>query len=205
MNMVNKTSEFSANSVMKLFTTNLKYQDPTEPQDTTKFAELILNISQIQNSDATKKLLDKLNTTLSKTNNVTEYASLINREVVMDNSTVNVVDKKATINYNLGKEANNTIISLLDSNGKIVTTLKAPSKKGVNTVKLQEYNIKDIPDGQYNVQISAFSKTGQNVTANTKVRQVVEGIVKQNDKIFVASGNNILPLDQVTEIYKSNK
>jgi flagellar basal-body rod modification protein FlgD len=78
------------NDFLKLFTTQLKYQNPTSPMDTTNFTSQLAQMSSVEQLTNLNTNMKALSAYSNSLNNITA-TSLIGKSVVMNDKTTGVV------------------------------------------------------------------------------------------------------------------
>lgn len=120
----------SQSDFLKLMTTQLQAQDPTNPVDNSQFVSQMAQFSQLS---ATQDLLTSVNTlgsTVSgalQTSQVLASSNLLNRQVLVPSSTINYSGSAVTGAANVGT-AGNVTVNIVDATGKVVRTMNLGSQ-----------------------------------------------------------------------------
>lgn len=109
------------NMFLSLLTTQLQNQDPLDPMDTAQYTQQLVQFSQveqsIQQSGTLKDILAKLST-----QDMTQAASFIGREVRFDTPVAGLGEGPATWSYTLESKPASLTATVKDASGKIVHT-----------------------------------------------------------------------------------
>ena len=188
----NKTAgQLDSNDFMTLLVTQLKNQDPMNPQDSQQFSVDLAQFTQVEQ-------LTKINDTLSKSSggDAGSMASYLGRQVVLGTDTVSVAaGDGGLMKVSLPADASSVKINLLNSDGSIEETVDAGAlKKGENTVKLQ--GLKAL-DGDLNFSVTALGSSGSEITSKGEAAAVVTGFIPGADPKLLLGSKQISPSDIV--------
>lgn len=95
-NSSSSTGTIDYSSFLKLLTAQLKYQDPTKPQDPSAFVAQLASFSQVEQGIKTNSKLDSLMTSMA----LTQASNMIGRTVTSSDGTV--TGKVASVNIVTG-------------------------------------------------------------------------------------------------------
>jgi len=115
----------SQSDFLKLMTTQLQAQDPTNPVDNSQFVSQMAQFSQLS---ATQDLLTSVNTlgsTVSgalQTSQVLGSSSLLNRQVLVPSTTLSYSGNSVTGGANVST-AGNVTVNIVDATGKVVRSM----------------------------------------------------------------------------------
>jgi flagellar basal-body rod modification protein FlgD len=191
---------------MKLFITQLEYQDPTKPMDTDKMLEETSQMTQLQSNN---ELRDDLKKLIARMDSSAQYSSvdMIGRMADTGNDKITVADAKnsnSNISFKLYfkddfKEAN---IKILDKNGNIVKTIKVNNgSKG-----LQDFSWDKKDNNGQPVNNGEYSIVADYTTTSDKSEQIKYGVYPitavqfDNGKAFVKMADNYIPLTSIKEV-----
>lgn len=180
------TKTVDKNDFLKLFVTQLQYQNPLSPMDSTGFTSQLAQFSSLEQ-------LTNINTAMS---NLTAYqnsmqntlaAGLIGKNVKVAGNQVSL-NGTATVNYTLTAASAQTKISIYDSTGKIVRQADLGNMSaGAATYAWDGKDSlgKTLPDGAYTVAIEAVDTAGKPVPATTMTYGKVTGIIFENNATYL--------------------
>ncbi|NPA40213.1 MAG: hypothetical protein GXO57_07210 [Thermodesulfobacteria bacterium] len=187
---------------IKLFVTQLQYQDPMKPIDNNEMAiqlALFNQVDQLFNiNDNLKNIMD-----LAKDFNLTYASSLIGKEIKVDTNIGRVENGKFLGGeFSIDHPVNKLEVVIRDENNKIVRKLELTDvKKGNHKIEwdAKDSDGKQVPDGNYKFSIVIPGETEVKPLPITMVAKVTGA--KLGDKVeLVIDENKTIPLDKVEEI-----
>jgi flagellar basal-body rod modification protein FlgD len=187
---------------LKLFTTQLRYQDPLNPMDSTEFTSQLAQFSSLEQLTNINEQMSNLVLFQNSLQN-TLTTNLIGRKVKVDGADINLTDT-AEINYTLSGDASEVKISISDSSGKIVREVNL----GTQTAGNQNYvwdgkdsNGITLPEGKYTINVDAYDAGGNTVEATTSIYGTVTGITFENNTTYlIIDGTTKIQLSDIKEI-----
>src|SRR4029077_9086252 len=105
------------NTFLQLLTTQLKNQNPLDPLDTNQFTQQLVQFAQVEQQLRSNDQLATL-VALQKTTQSTAALSFVGQNVVVDGSTAQLANSKATWSFISPKPAAATI-TIKDSSGQV--------------------------------------------------------------------------------------
>lgn len=180
-----KNEEIGRDQFLQLLITQLKNQDPESPADSKEFAVQLAQFTQVE------KLIsidDKMNNLESSS--LSSMAGYLGQQVILDGSTVNVEGGNGgQLNLNLSKNAASAMVELLNKDGEVVGQMGLGSlAAGKQTVSLSGLSV---PDGSYDVQVSAISTTGSTFAPDVSVSGTVTGFIPGADPKLIVGGREV--------------
>jgi len=183
---------------LKMLLAQLKNQDPLKPVDGTDFAA---QLAQFTSLEQLTNMSTQLANMSSAQNASTEAQSisLIGKQVTTTAGNSVVVNGDSTaLTYSLDKNAKNVTVSIYNSDGTLVDTLKYTDQaKGANTVT---WNTADVTKGNYTFNIKATDKGGNNVSATTMVTGIVTGVQFKNNSIYLTVNGQDVPFSSIVSV-----
>ena len=202
----NPNAELKSDDFMKLFLTELQYQDPTAPMDNAHMLEQTSQMTQLQTNDELKKSLNGL---VSQMNTSTQFNSvaMIGKVADTGKDSLLVTDEinshqKQKFDLYFDDAYKSGTIKIKDRNGDIVKTIDV--KSGDKGVKSFEWDGKDdngkyVDDGSYT--ITADYTTTNNKNKTTKLGMYPVNSVKfDKGEAYVKLGNNYVKLSDIKEV-----
>lgn len=183
------------NFFLKLLTTQLKNQDPTQPLDTNQVTQQIATLSSVQQQVNTNLNLEKLINS-NKQSQLSTAVSYIGKEIETPGNTGQVLGGQGAFTYALASVASRTNVTIKNAAGQIVFTGIGTNMAGRNIIIWDGKNSKTgqrEPDGTYTLSVEAKDANGKSITAITSAVGIVNAV--QND----AKGNLTLSLGDVTK------
>ncbi|GAB5387751.1 MAG: flagellar hook assembly protein FlgD [Alphaproteobacteria bacterium] len=189
----------SYDDFLTLLTTQLQYQDPLEPTDTSEFTNQLVQFSQVEQQINMNQKLDNL---LGATTDALSRSALgyigLDVEYIGSNFSYDGAGEQ-TLSYDLGSAATDVEIRITDSTGATVRQLDGPVSSGTNTITWDGRSSggRDLPAGTYNIIVNATDNRGEQVNSSTRVHGLVDGIEQFNGVTNLRIGDVIVPESEV--------
>jgi flagellar basal-body rod modification protein FlgD len=153
------------NNFLTLLTTQLQYQDPLSPMDSTQFTNQLVQFASVEQQIQSNKNLESL-ISLQQTNNMVGAVSYIGKEVEVTGQTATLKNGKATFSYTLPSDANAAVVGIYDANGKPVSVSQAELTKGRHDFVWDGKDAQGnaVPEGQYTIQVTAVDSNNSQIT-----------------------------------------
>jgi flagellar basal-body rod modification protein FlgD len=190
------------NSFLTLLTTQLKYQDPLSPMDTTQFTQqlaMFANVEQTSNVNTNMKNL----ISLTKGSQAAAAIGYIGKTVQVDNPTATLENGEAKYTYSLAGKSDATALVITNSLGRTVYATAGETTSGSHNFvwngKDKDGNV--LPPGNYTLSVSAVDKNGAQINTTVGSLGVVDGIDSSADGTVNAVINGIeVPLSKVVSV-----
>lgn len=191
------------NMFLTLLTAQMKNQDPTSPMDSTQFMSQLVQMTGVEQQLAGNDLLKQLVANTGA--NVSNAVDLIGKQVRATSSDANLSSGQAKWTYNLGAQAADVKIEVLDSTGVPVRTIAGSA----DDMKAGDHSFtwdgKDMlgaamPDGKYTLRITAVDGGGSKVDSTTYVEGPVTAIELQNGQSMITINGGKVPVTQVIAV-----
>ncbi len=189
---------------LKLLLAQLKNQDPLSSPDVDKLAEQITSFGQLEQLMNLNKSMEGLSG-LSGSYDKTQAIGMIGKKVDLEGSNLEIKgEHKSSVGYEIAEAAERVNVVIKDASGQTVRTIvfnNVPA--GVNT---QPFDGKseagaDLPDGQYQIAVTAFAAGGRAISAAPLKEGVVTGVVMDPvDGVWVAVDGRYYPLDKIFSV-----
>ena len=173
---------------LTLLTTQLQFQDPLDPMDSSQFTEQLVSFTQVEQSITTNKNLERL---ISQAQNaaMSNAVGYLGTEVTIETDRAGLRDGVAKWEYGLQSNAEEVKITVKDSKGKILFEGTGDNKAGLHDFTWDAPA--DTPEGIYQLEISAKSANGSEVQLAIYSKGKVETIETLNGQVHL-SVNGIL-------------
>jgi len=189
---------------LKLLTTQLTNQDPTEPLDTNQITQQIASLSQVEQQINTNTNLQKLVNMFSATQTNTAVSFIGKQVDAIGNKTL-LTAAKAPLVYSVPAGTQTAKVTITNSAGQMVFTGPGTTIAGRNQVLWNGINSisgETMPDGAYTFKVEAKDEAGKALTATTYTTGVVSAVDMQDGQTSLSLGRNVsVPLDTILKIY----
>lgn len=209
--LTNTTESKSSTSISKLasdldsfltiLTTQLQYQDPLEPLDSSEFTNQLVLFAQVEQDIQQNANLEDL-VSLQQDNIAVGALSFMNKEVDVAWPVTELSNGQATFGYTLPKEAQSATLAILGENGQIVRTESAETAEGSHEFV---WDGKDdignsMKPGVYIIQVNALDANNQPIEADYSTFGKVTGVTLENGTAILEIGGVQVPMGNVTRI-----
>jgi len=215
-------SQLSKDDFMKLFLTELQYQDPTAPMDTEKILAQTSQLATIESADNTNQALTDLTAALGQTKEfstisaIGKMADTGSDGIAFDQGTDSVFEiyfpadvklGSVIITDETGKEVG-AVYDVIDESGKKINDLTNPQPPLTAGVYRFAWNGADLKGGKAESGIYHVNATyidSNNTTAGIQKTSLgaypIESERFENGKTFVKLGSSYVPLENIVEVY----
>ncbi len=186
------------NFFLKMLTTQLTHQDPTQPMDTTAMTQQIAQFSAVEQQVQTNSRLDQLLKS-NKQSQLSTAVSYIGAEVEIAGNTGNVLGGQGAFAYILEKKAATVDIVIKNSAGAAVFKGPGTQNAGRNLLVwdgVNSFTGKDAPDGTYTIEVTAKDSNGATIGVDARAVGIVGSVETDKD------GSIILNIGDVRAKYE---
>ncbi len=189
---------------LTLLTTQLRYQDPLSPMDSTQFTSQLVQFAMVEQSIRTN---DQLETLIGMQRNDASATALgyLGRTVEVPGNVVTLEGGHAEIAYVLDKNAGTTAITITDSAGQLVLAANGETVAGKHRFVWDGTSNTgvELPDGAYRVTVGAVDLTGVPMSPATFVLGRVTSVEIGESGAMLLLGALKVLLDKVTAIHEA--
>ncbi len=191
------------NGFLQLLVAQLKNQDPTSSssQDPSAMVQQMTSLSTLEQAQQTNTLLQGLQSSMTGLSQ-TQAAALIGKTVEVSGSQFNLSSGSASMKLNLSSPANVTL-TVKNASGQAVSLLpQGHLNAGSNTLTWngKDANGNQLPDGTYQVSVSATGANGAQTAYTSSVGVKVSGVSVQNGAVNLSAGSSTYALTDVLAI-----
>ena len=202
-NLYGQKGKLDKDAFLKMFTEQLKNQDPLKPQDADHFAQQMATFSQLEQQMNTNKNLEKI--IAGQSNLQLAALQLVGKNVVADQAAIyHEKDKFSVINFKLPQDALDASVQVIDSgNGNVLKTIPVGGHaQGDVSTKWDGMNEDGRPleTGRYSYKIVAKDMNNRDMTITTKVDGKVNGVTTVKGTVFLLVGDQKVGLNDVETI-----
>lgn len=200
-----KKKKLDKDAFLKMFMTQLKYQDPTSPVDNEKMAQQMAMFTQIEQSVTTNQYLEKM---AARQDDRSQLAySMIGKTVVADKASL-FHDKlnQTQFNFDLPKDAETLSVEIIDEAGEVVTEIKMDSHtQGTIPVRWDGKTTDglDAMSGRYFYNVKATDSSGQPIVIDRKTEGRVTGITKSGGDTFLLVDGQKISMNEVNTVMET--
>jgi flagellar basal-body rod modification protein FlgD len=196
-------TQLSKDDFMKLFLTELQYQDPTEPMDTEKILAQTSQLATLESADNTNQALSDLSAALGASQQfstiaaIGKTADLGSDAIALDKGTV------SSFEVYFPKEISQGTVTISDADGNTVGTIDvAENPAGVYKFDWdgRDVNGNQADSGIYHVNAN-YSDPDGNVLQTRLGAYPIESVRFENGNTLVKLGSSYVPLENVVEVY----
>ena len=201
---------------LKLLVTQLQYQDPMEPMDSTDFVSQLAQFSSLEGTSNIEQAISSLDQSYKNSLDMQSFSaismtnasavSLIGKEIRIAQATVKctgIPGEDATVRVHLGNNDSATV-KIMDANGEIIRTIAAGDKDAENSALLSWDGKNDdgeqVQAGTYYLYIE-----GQETDSSLYcfVEDVVQGVRYTAEGPLIKIGGKELPIGNILDISMS--
>jgi len=193
----------NAQTFLQLLTTQLQYQDPLAPMDSTQFVTQLAQFSQLEDTTQMQSTLQTTSQYLASLNNYSA-AGLIGHQVqVVGNQVSLTPGVQPTLAYGLSNNAAQVTVTITDASGNTVRVIQAgPQSAGTQDVTWDgnASNGSPLPAGTYSFGVSAVDSNGLPVTASAMAGGVVTGVSFNQGVAYLIVNGSPIPASNIIGI-----
>jgi flagellar basal-body rod modification protein FlgD len=176
---------------LTLLTTQLQYQDPLDPMDTNEFTSQLVEFTSVEQAISTNQKLDEL-LALQNGMQLNDAVNYIGKTVGADGIILMLQGGEANITYDLGANAADANILVIDEQGNTVRTLEGDTSVGHHEIVWDGLDDDGEPleDGLYGFLVTAIDSDDNPVP-------LVQGTEGQVTGVKLVDGEVILEIDEL--------
>lgn len=194
------------NDFLKLLTTQLQNQDPSNPMKGRQFAAQLAQFSsveQLNNISSQLEAQKKGNDGLAQSINDSMATDLIGRSVEASGTTMQWTGEgKATFGLDLERPASEATVTIRDGAGNAVHTQTLEDVP--RTTKVSWDGTADgggqMPEGTYSVDVSATNGSGDSIQATAQLEGTVDRVTFEDGGTSLWLGGARIPMGRVQSI-----
>jgi flagellar basal-body rod modification protein FlgD len=197
-----KKNTLDQGDFLKIFVTQMKFQDPLAPLDNYQMASQMAQFSMVQSLNNMSESIKGMESSQGAVNNL-QAASLVGKKVEVKGSVLALSQGTASEgSYQLDKPGKVTI-KILDDKGSLVRVIES----GVTDTQKQKiiWDGKNqqgiaLPDGKYSFQVAAVDEQGTAIEAKTTMVGKVDGVTFDQGSAYLQIGSNKVLLSEIIAI-----
>jgi flagellar basal-body rod modification protein FlgD len=203
------STQLGVDNFLTLFTTQLKYQDPTNPMESYELAAQLAQFSSVEQLTKLNSSIEDIETYLASLANA-EMVNLMGKQVVASGNTIQLNDGETTKGSFEISSAANVTVRIYDEDGTLVRTQALGQQtSGAHTINWDGRSDagKKVNDGNYTFKVEAVGADGNQVSVRSKVEGTVSSVRLENGVSYLLLGgsNGIkIPATDVIEISEAS-
>ncbi len=151
---------------LTLLTTQLQNQDPLDPMESSEFTSQLVQFSGVEQAINANKKLEQL-VQLQTSNQLNSAVAFIGKTVEVISDLLLLKDGAAKISYGLDRNASETIISIVDQNGRVVRTVQGETAAGRHEFEWDGRDSNGVLKADDVYSFSVIATDGDNGTIDT--------------------------------------
>lgn len=184
---------------LQLFITQLKNQDPLDPQDSSEFVTQLAQLTQVEQSYNTNTNLQSLIDAVNSASSLSS-TSYIGKTVISDGNSLYSSGTGSEVAFNLSAATTGTVVTISDASGSVVRNISMTANpSGDNYVKWDGTGNDGsvLPSGVYTFSVSGTAADGSSVTGTTYTTGVVDSINFESGTAVLQIGTIQVPMTSV--------
>lgn len=184
-----------------LLTTQLRNQDPTDPLDANEFTQQMVDFAGVEQAIQTNTNLEEI-ISLTQLAQVNTAVGYLGNRVEAAGNKIELSKGSSEFSYDISAEAEKAFITIIDEGGNLVFSSEAASETGKNeyTWDGKDNQGNSLPDGIYNLTVTAVDEEGGQVEVTTAVSGEVTGVAIDGSDVILSIGDTDVLLDDVISI-----
>ncbi len=204
-------SALGKDDFMKLLLTQMKYQDPLEPLDSSEYAAQLANFSSLEQMQNMNDMLSQsidANYYLTQSINNTMSATLIGKDVKLSgNDIIYQGQDEIGFGYTLPADAASVEVKIYNKNGTLVKEFENVEKNAGEHKLLWDFtdnNGSNLQEGNYTFEITAKSYKGDKLKIESYKYGTIDGIKFGDSGTMMVVGDVKYLLSDIMEIVNSD-
>lgn len=192
-------------SFLKLLTTQLKHQDPTDPLNSAEFVNQLVQFSQVEQTIRGNKSLEQL-IEIQSASQTTAALGYIGNQVEITSDFAPLVDGNAEFSYTLPEKTSSTTVLIRDEAGKLVYSTAGEIKAGKHNFVWDGTTRDDgtAEPGIYRITVAGKDAEGKLVTGiTTTAFGIVTGIDSTEAGITLNLNGASAPIEGVLSVRRA--
>ncbi|UCF92351.1 MAG: flagellar hook assembly protein FlgD [Desulfobacterales bacterium] len=188
---------------LNLLITQLQYQDPLNPTDSTEFTAQLAQFSALEQMGNMNDNLQKLQMYQASINNA-QAVSFIGKAITARGNTLTLTEgTPVDCRFELAQDASAVAVTIYDTAGEFVKAFESealPAGRQVLAWDGRDKNGNPVPDGSYQFEVLAVDGNDERVDATPLCRGVVTGITFENNTTYLIAGDRRFAVGDVIDI-----
>ena len=202
-----ESDSMGQDAFLKIFLTQLEYQDPLSPMEGTEMTSQLAQFSSLEQQTNTNDLLEEISLKLD-TQSENRFLDYVGKEVMILSDAMTIEEGELSGASFAIEEDANVEVAIYDSNGSEINRLSLGwLEAGYHDV---DWDGKDsagnlMEDGKYSFEVIATDDSGEEVTAQTAYSGRVTGITYEWDTPYLLIGEGLVDPEAVVRVLESGE
>lgn len=187
---------------MTLLLAQLQNQDPLNPMDSTEFSAQLAQFTSLEQMYNVNENLETL-VSAQETSNQYQVLDLIGKQIEADGDILVLGEVgSASGSFTIESEADCTVV-VYDADGEAIKTIDMGSlEAGDHTFKWDgtDQDGDEVAQGIYGFEIIAEGASGESVTAETRIKGIIDRVTLEDDEPVLYVGSLYFTLSEITDI-----
>jgi len=188
---------------LKLLITQLQYQDPLNPADSTEFTAQLAQFSSLEQLNNVNENLNTLKLYQASINNA-QAVSFIGKEIVSKGNSIQVTSgQPVACEFSLEADAKRVAVSIYDAAGNFVKDIQATAlKAGSQSLSWdgKDLNGNAVSNGAYTFEVQAEGTGGEKLGVTTYSKGTVTGVTFEDGVTYLIVGRSKVAIGDVTQV-----
>jgi flagellar basal-body rod modification protein FlgD len=198
-----KPNEMGKDAFLELLVTQLQYQDPLNPMDSTAFTAQLAQFSSLEQLNNVNKNLEHARLYQASINN-SQAVSFIGKEIRASGDNIQVDNGiPGSLSFSLPAQASQSVINIYDIGDNLVKIIETGAlDPGEQTIEWDGTDNRGnaVTDGEYRFEIMAYDESGERLDAATYTAGRVQGVAFKDNKAELLVGNRPIALGDIIEV-----
>lgn len=184
-----------------LLTAQLRNQDPTTPLDTNQFTQQLVSFAGVEQSVNANKNLEKI-IQMSEESQINSAVAYLGNVVEVDGNVAELKNGQTMFGYELPQTAKNVFVSITDKNGQTVFSGQGATTPGKHNIVWNglDRNQRQLPDGTYNISVTALDEKDNTINTQTTITGQVDGVSMKDGQAVLSIGELEFTTDRIRTI-----
>lgn len=200
----NRVYDETKNQFLQMLITQLKNQDPFAPQDSTQFAQQMMQMGQLEQLMTLNSSVDGL-VAAQQGGLISQYSGMVGKGVMARGSTFELIQgQPAEIKFEIPEVPKSVTVNVFDLAGKLVRQMDTGiTEMGGYTLTYdgQDKSGQPLPGGYYNYTVVAMDHDDNPITANTYSTGRISSVRLSNGSPVFQMGNRDMGMEEIERIF----
>jgi flagellar basal-body rod modification protein FlgD len=200
---VSETSVLGKEDFLNLLVTQLQYQDPLNPTDSTEFTAQLAQFSSLEQLNNVNDNLELLQNFQASSSN-SQAVSLLGKEITANGNYLQLNNgEPAGCDISLDRDAAEVMVSVYDGTGGFIKSIESQNLvAGEHTLVWDgtDKNGNPVADGSYTFEVLAADTNGEDIKTKTFFTGTVDKVTFENNTPFLISGDQKIAIDDVIQV-----